>query len=475
MAHCPSCGFEGTPKKGYCPNCRSKMEPGKATKAVKRRDPRKKDNVARGIYWGVMLVIMLLLMGMLFYPPMRPYGEGAYEAFMKGLDHYKEIPDYAEFEVERELSISVPGDIDWVEYTLRMQKPVDMYMFEDLGISDSENQNLFQDVIAVLLDYEDGGRSDPMVLEIEDSSLNEMGDEFLQVTNIFTNSDDTWQELRDEYKSDIGIISKTQQPVRLLSNDVQTIRITYHIRSYSVEWAINKANSGYLDDIPGEYLKKYVDTPTDGDQWLITNSDGQPQGIDIPGYQTPITYRIQPTHPDIQHLAAEWTEGKSTVFEKVEAIYDKLDSDLEYLTLATGEPPKNCLETWSQQTGGCDDQSILFISLCRAIGIPAWLVGGVLYDPFYDVWVGHGWAQCLIPLKEGGYITPTVDVVNNHFLVRDPARMTDWVDDGSPESLEEYYSSWTYTYDGDGNQVDINDFYTAIDFKAESNGISIKV
>ena len=68
MAYCPSCGFEGTPKKGYCPNCRSKMEPGKCKGPHKRRDPRKKDNVARGIYWGVMLTIMILLLGMLFYP-----------------------------------------------------------------------------------------------------------------------------------------------------------------------------------------------------------------------------------------------------------------------------------------------------------------------------------------------------------------------------------------------------------------------
>ena len=83
--------------------------------------------------------------------------------------------------------------------------------------------------------------------------------------------------------------------------------------------------------------------------------------------------------------------------------------------------------------------------------------------------------EVLIPLDDGTFIVPTVDVVNDQFLVRDPNRLTDWVDDGSGGSLEDYYSSWSYSYYGSGGDVRIGDTYTSVKYKAESNDISIKI
>ena len=47
--------------------------------------------------------------------------------------------------------------------------------------------------------------------------------------------------------------------------------------------------------------------------------------------------------------------------------------------------------------GDCDDQAMLFCSLARASGVPAWLQLGALYDKGQDEWFGHGWVQAYVP------------------------------------------------------------------------------
>jgi transglutaminase-like putative cysteine protease len=69
-------------------------------------------------------------------------------------------------------------------------------------------------------------------------------------------------------------------------------------------------------------------------------------------------------------------------------------------------------QTYSQRIGDCDDQAILLITLCRIVGIPAYLRVGCIYRPSsFDnesVWSGHmsfverrvgwhGWAVVYVP------------------------------------------------------------------------------
>jgi transglutaminase-like putative cysteine protease len=76
------------------------------------------------------------------------------------------------------------------------------------------------------------------------------------------------------------------------------------------------------------------------------------------------------------------------------------------------EVPKYPTETYSNRTGDCDDQAILLITLCRIVGIPAYLQVGAIHDIFNygndTYWQGHvtsvlkqigwhGWAIVYIP------------------------------------------------------------------------------
>ena len=69
-------------------------------------------------------------------------------------------------------------------------------------------------------------------------------------------------------------------------------------------------------------------------------------------------------------------------------------------------------QTYAQHEGDCDDQAILLVTLCRIVGIPAYLQVGCIYQPSYfdnaSVWNGHvsfverrvgwhGWAFIYVP------------------------------------------------------------------------------
>jgi hypothetical protein len=155
-------------------------------------------------------------------------------------------------------------------------------------------------------------------------------------------------------------------------------------------------------------------------------------------------YRFDPNNAVIKAKAQEIVGGETNVYKIVEAIYDWVVKNHAYpsqdeMTLDNEKNrnlPKHPLVTMRDKRGDCDDQSFLFGSLCRAVGVPAWMVLGGLYDCMKEAWCGHGWAEVYIPLKAGGFETPTVDCVNQEFLFRDCFRYTDWIDTGRNVTIE---------------------------------------
>ncbi|MBN1538562.1 MAG: transglutaminase domain-containing protein [Candidatus Thermoplasmatota archaeon] len=207
-------------------------------------------------------------------------------------------------------------------------------------------------------------------------------------------------------------------------------QVTIDMTLHSYQWEIEEEDSGTLDDIPVEYVERYCVNawPYDKDE------DGV---IDH--------YRYEPFDPVINSTAHLLTKDEPTVLGKVRAIYDWMEEHFNYTTpeerqrdrLIYGDYPKwatGCLQDWY---GDCDDQSLLMASFCRAVGIPAWLEIGYLYDPSPgrepdERWGGHGWFNVLIPLDDGrDPVIANIDPVNHEFLFRDPYRFTDWIDSGT--------------------------------------------
>lgn len=215
------------------------------------------------------------------------------------------------------------------------------------------------------------------------------------------------------------------------------IKITYNIKSKTYQWDIDKSNSGTIDDIPSVYTNKYSSTE---DEWLI-----------------------ETTNPQVQSLAAQLTQEKTTVYEKVKAIYIYLKENVGYEVL--DREPQSCSKTIQLMRGDCDDQSILFSAMCRSLGIPAWLEFGFIYDKSNNQWGGHGWSTVVIPLKNGNIATPHIDIVNRKFLWEDCYRITEWVDDGNGENLKSYYD-YFQSRSKVGTKVDITEpYFNTIELK----------
>lgn len=190
----------------------------------------------------------------------------------------------------------------------------------------------------------------------------------------------------------------------------QTITLRYEVNQSEAEWSVDASSSGVSSQIPAYLKARYL-----GEEWKITYAPSE-----------------------VTQLSQQLTAGKTDVYSKLKAIFDWMVDNISYSTLGTGDP-KSSLETLQSRVGDCDDQSILFCSLARAAGVPAWLQLGSLYDKDANTLGGHGWVQAYIPLASGGGYNVTIDVVNRDFLKWTPIHVLDYTDTGSADDLKDYY------------------------------------
>ena len=93
---------------------------------------------------------------------------------------------------------------------------------------------------------------------------------------------------------------------------------------------------------------------------------------------------------EITELAARITKGEETVYGKILALIDWFEENSSYIVT---EEPKRPEYMIRDPRGDCDDLSLLFITMCRSQGIPAYLQAGVVFSESLDIdetdWDGH--------------------------------------------------------------------------------------
>ncbi len=104
----------------------------------------------------------------------------------------------------------------------------------------------------------------------------------------------------------------------------------------------------------------------------------------------------QPPHilltPDVRRLAAEIVGGETNPYRKAEKIFRWMDAntrwtpEIEYCLI-----PSAIEKIMATRKGDCGIQSLMFISLCRAVGVPARWQSGWVTPP--DDWNLHDWAE----------------------------------------------------------------------------------
>ncbi len=197
-----------------------------------------------------------------------------------------------------------------------------------------------------------------------------------------------------------------------------TVTITYEMKMSTVVWDYEDGQVDDRSEIPAPLKDNYL-----GDEWEIIVSD-----------------------PDVQSKAQQIVGNETNVKVILKSIFDWVIDNVDYPLVTSGSEPQNSTETLHSLEGDCDDQAILFCSLARAVGVPAWLHLGVLYDPVLDRWGGHGWVETYIPLKEGGGKRVVIDTVNEDFMVWGPNRFVEFIDDGNETHLEDYYQQFHSSY-----------------------------
>jgi len=378
----------------------------------------------------VALGVLVLLILVMVLPSWKPYRDSLMEYLTAGLEYYQEDPEFSEFMVERVLTLkSSGGDLD---YTLSMTVP------KSKKINDYEIQKVIK--------FESTNTHKQSLLE-ESSDL------------IY------WK----------GSIS---------GEKTVEIHVTYHLQGYTADWNINAKNTGTINDYLGGVWKRNekeevitIETMDNYtmDRWEVYDDNPntpRPRPYrDIDGDDIVPDFRIHPSNPTLKSLAEHLVGNEKNVYMMAFKIYEFIDKGGSFNNVTygwegggfaypTGEQmeldharyfgkPKPANVTLNDGYGDCDDQAILFISLARAVGIPAWLEAGALYNQFSgdpnDAWEGHGWAKMLAPMKDGKFEEPCVDPVNDLFLKRDANRYSDWEDPGGERS-EYIFSVATTTY-----------------------------
>jgi len=113
---------------------------------------------------------------------------------------------------------------------------------------------------------------------------------------------------------------------------------------------------------------------------------------------------VQSDHPDIVNLANTIVAGSESDIEKVLKIKEWIYTEIEKRPVLS---VPNALETLENRMGDCNEHSVLFAALTRAVGVPAGIESGLVYlqGRFYY----HAWNSVFI----GRWIT--VDALMNQF------------------------------------------------------------
>ncbi len=200
----------------------------------------------------------------------------------------------------------------------------------------------------------------------------------------------------------------------MLAGSSKTIQIVYEAETRTIDWGYSAENIGSIDDIPEELKERY-----NRNQWYLDqdrNNDGQKD------------FMIQPEHPQIRSLAEDIVGDEDNIYDASRAIYDWINTNINYEVGGPGLP-KHAAWVLESRSGDCDEQSFLYLSLSRAVGIPAWMELGVLYDRMINQWGGHGWVRTLAVRDDGTTGWVNIDPVNDQFFARGATRFTSWVDD----------------------------------------------
>jgi transglutaminase-like putative cysteine protease len=182
---------------------------------------------------------------------------------------------------------------------------------------------------------------------------------------------------------------------------------------------------------------------------------------------------IDPYDPSIITIAETIYSNAETnnTFLLAKKLFIWLKENIQYQSHENNRGLQPAVLTLYNKVGDCDDLSVLYISLCRVLGIPARSIRGYLltsYDNGTAVATAHAWVEVFVGGSAGatGWIpvecacctTSIESDINQNFGVENALHLRLFVDDGSNESLASFLSSISYVTYGLNRTIELQLF-----------------
>jgi transglutaminase-like putative cysteine protease len=145
-------------------------------------------------------------------------------------------------------------------------------------------------------------------------------------------------------------------------------------------------------------VETYIDNPFvyQLESWALKLPFDYPSSMrsQLQPYLNPYGATIDPT---AVQLAQEIADEHGQVLPFLSTLNDRIYQSCEYITRETGKPQPAGL-TWNSKRGSCRDFAVLFMEVCRAVGLAARFVSGYqegdLDQEERDL---HAWAEIYLP------------------------------------------------------------------------------
>ena len=187
---------------------------------------------------------------------------------------------------------------------------------------------------------------------------------------------------------------------------------------------------------------------------------------------------INPDSPSIKSQALTTYNDANTdnAFLIAKELFKWLKQTTTYQIHTDSNSVQDSAYTMTYKTGDCDDLSFLYISLCRAVDIPARFIRGFLVEKSNDevIVTPHAWTEVFVGggIGNSGWISvecagtaTIIDAeINQNFALESASHIRLFKDDGSHESLNSSLSGLSYLMYGN-RDIDSEPIAYAINYE----------
>jgi len=305
--------------------------------------------------------------------------------------------------------------------------------------------NLFEDIFTTEIIYED--RPTEVSYHISYGyNVNFIGNGFHQIEYIL--------DLPDVLEGSTAI-------TEVLMENKSTM--VYHANNSMISWNITgKHTTNYRMGIAasitsrGFIIKDLKGSEADTiDNITVLHTDIIKKYTHSQGNET--TIFINPDDSSIKSTAQSIIDNMDTrnAFEIAKELFKWLKTHTSYKPHIGSEEVQPASTTFIKKTGDCDDLTFLYISLCRAVSLPARFIKGYLIEESQGEigCIPHVWAEVFvggnlgwIPVECAGEGKPEAEV-DQDFGAEDALHLRLFIDDGSNESIRITFSNLIVKYD----------------------------